>query len=110
MAEAAGTTLEGALARGRRQTFAAGIGRLAALYRAALETEAEHRRFFLWVPVAFGSGIVLYFCADREPLLPLTAGLAGVFAAVAAVASAHRRAFALLVGLAALFAGMAVAG
>ena len=110
MAEAVGTTLEGALALGRGAAFRARVARWAALYRAAFETEAEHRRFFLWVPVAFGAGIVLYFCAGREPLLPLIAGLAGLLAAGAAFASSHRRAFALLVGFAALFAGMATAG
>ena len=110
MAEAVGTTLEGVLAPGRGAGLRACAVRLAALYRAALEAEAEHRRFFLWVPVCFGTGITLYFCAGREPLLPLTAGLAGVFAAAAAFASGHHRAFALFVAVAAVFAGMAAAG
>ncbi len=110
MAEAVGTTLEGALALGRGAGLRARAARLAALYRVALEAESEHRRFFLWVPVAFGAGIVLYFYADREPLLPLTAGVAGLLAAASGFASSHRRAFALLVAFAALFAGMATAG
>ena len=110
MAEAAGTTLEGALARGHGTRLHAGVGRLAATYAAALEVEADYRRFFLWVPVAFGTGIALYFSADREPFLPLTAGLAVAFAASAGFASGHRRAFALFVGIAAIFAGMASAG
>ncbi|RYE30331.1 MAG: DUF4131 domain-containing protein [Hyphomicrobiales bacterium] len=31
--------------------------------------EAERRRLFLWLPVAMGAGILLYFTADREPAL-----------------------------------------
>ena len=110
MAEAVGTTLEGALALGRGAGLRARAARLTAVYRAALESEAEHRRFFLWVPVAFGAGIVLYFFADREPLLPLTAGLAGFCAVAAAFVAGHRRAFALLVAVATIFAGLATAG
>lgn len=35
--------------------------------RAAFAAEREKRRLFLWLPVAFGLGIVLYFAAEREP-------------------------------------------
>lgn len=31
--------------------------------------EAERRRPFLWLPIAMGAGILLYFAADREPAL-----------------------------------------
>lgn len=40
----------------------AGFGRTLAL-------EGERRRPFLWLPVAMGAGILLYFAADREPAL-----------------------------------------
>lgn len=49
----------------------------------ALELEAERRRPFLWLPVATGVGILLYFAADREPALwaPLTGfALSAIFA------------------------------
>jgi competence protein ComEC len=36
---------------------------------ASLALEAERRRPFLWLPVAMGLGILLYFAADREPAL-----------------------------------------
>ncbi len=45
--------------------------------------EAERRRPFLWLPIAMGVGILLYFAADREPALwaPLLGlGLSGVAA------------------------------
>lgn len=31
--------------------------------------EVERRRPFLWLPIAMGAGILLYFAADREPAL-----------------------------------------
>ncbi|MCC2096699.1 MAG: ComEC/Rec2 family competence protein [Hyphomicrobiales bacterium] len=42
---------------------------------ACFREEAEQRRLFLWLPVCFGSGVLLYFTAEREPLLwaPLVA-------------------------------------
>ena len=50
-------------------------------FDAALEIEIAQRRLFLWLPVAAGAGVVLYFAADREPSL----GYASVFTAAAAV-------------------------
>ena len=38
-------------------------------WRAHLIAELEDRRGFIWLPVAFGSGILIYFAAPREPLL-----------------------------------------
>jgi competence protein ComEC len=53
------------------------FGRLWLHLRQGFALEAERRRPFLWLPVAMGAGILLYFAADREPALwaPLT-GLA----------------------------------
>jgi competence protein ComEC len=39
----------------------------------AFETEVALRRPFLWLPVAAGTGVVLYLYADREPSLWLIA-------------------------------------
>src|SRR5688500_6511334 len=69
--------------------------------------EAERRRLFLWLPVTIGIGVLLYFAADREPVLwaPLI-GL--VLCALSALLLRGRRA-ALLICLAAagVFAGFA---
>lgn len=73
----------------------------------ALALEAERRRPFLWLPVAMGIGILLYFAADREPALwaPLVGlGLSGSLA----FALRRRRAVAMAcLALAATFAGFA---
>ena len=95
---------------GSRSRRSLSFDRLAATWRAALEHEAEHRRFSLWVPVATGAGIVLYFSADREPNVWLTTILAAVLAGLAALARAHRRSFMALVTAAAVLTGMAAAG
>ena len=42
-------------------------GRVAALIRT--EIEADQERWFLWVAVAFGTGVALYFGAPQEPPL-----------------------------------------
>jgi competence protein ComEC len=38
-------------------------------WRACLIAELEDRRGFVWLPVAFGTGILIYFALPREPLL-----------------------------------------
>src|ERR1700761_1793915 len=38
-------------------------------FSAALASEVEQRRFFLWIPVAAMSGVALNLAADREPVL-----------------------------------------
>ena len=38
-------------------------------WRDCLISELEDRRGFIWLPVAFGTGILLYFALPREPLL-----------------------------------------
>jgi competence protein ComEC len=66
-------------------------------------------RLFPWLPVAFGSGIVLYFTADREPIWWAALGLAiGGMAAVFA-ARRHALALALLLGAVAAALGFATA-
>lgn len=111
MGQAAGSVTEGQAAndgwRAIRRWRTLGLG---VALSEAIETEAEHRRFFLWVPVAMGAGVVLYFAADREPYLPLTAALTASFASLAFLARHHRRGFALFVAVAAIFGGMTSAG
>ncbi len=113
MTDAAGSALQGRSAA-KGGGFAALLrglpARLTAALRAAIETEAEHRRFFLWLPVAMGAGVVLYFVADLEPSLPLDSGLCLAFAVLARLARHRRRAFLGLVGAAAVLAGMTTAG
>lgn len=74
---------------------------------ASLVQEAERRRPFLWLPVAMGFGILLYFAADREPAL--WAPLSGfVLSGGLAVALRLRpAAAAVCIAFAAAFAGFA---
>lgn len=46
--------------RASLQRFAAWLARQGA-------EEARQRRLFLWLPVFFGAGVLVYFAADREP-------------------------------------------
>ena len=78
--------------------------------RGAIESEAEHRRFFLWFPVAMGAGVVLYFHADREPSLLLCALLTLILSAFAVVARHRRSMLVCLVAAAAVFGGLTSAG
>ena len=113
MTDAAGSALHDRRSAGRS---GAGIWlrnapvRLADAVRTAIESEAEHRRLFLWLPVAIGAGVVLYFVADREPSLTLSTASCAALSLLAVLARHHRRAFLVLVGAAALFAGMTTAG
>jgi competence protein ComEC len=61
-----------------------------------------------WLPVAFGTGIAVYFSAEREPVWWVAAALAFV-ATVFAVFMRSRAAFPVAVGCAALATGFAVA-
>ncbi|CAH1673057.1 MULTISPECIES: ComEC/Rec2 family competence protein [unclassified Chelatococcus] len=77
--------------------------------RDLLVLEAERRRAFLWLPVAFGCGIILYFLADAEPSLWPSAIGTGVAALVAAVTGRHRRLAGVAIAVAAVMAGFAAA-
>ena len=63
------------------------------LFKQAFETEASLRRPFLWLPVAAGTGVVLYLCADREPTLWFIAPATLSFGVLAYLARANRIAF-----------------
>jgi len=71
---------------------------------------AERERWALWLPVAFGAGIGLYFALPSEP--PAAAGFGGAAALFAALLAARRRALArlLLLALLAAAVGFALAG
>lgn len=76
--------------------------------RAWARAEAGAGRLLPWVPVAFGSGIALYFAADHEPVLSVAAIVAIVLCAVA-IPVRRQRFFPAAVMIAAVAAGFAVA-
>lgn len=112
--------------RGRAQAIAAtighaaagpasrgGLGALAAATRDAfgrwLALEQERGRAFLFLPVAYGAGILIYFSAADEPS-PWAAGLAAIVLGAGAFALRERRiAFFGAVAAAAVAAGFAAA-
>ncbi len=99
-------------ARGARlaalRSYASGLG---SLCRSWSVEEEEARRFFLWLPIAFGTGILFYFAADREP--SIWAPLLGFFTAAAIASGLKRRGrstgFRIALGIAALMAGFSTA-
>ena len=66
-------------------------------------------RLVPWVPIAFGVGITCYFAAHREPQVWATLPLAIGAMAVAFAARRRPFAFPLAVGIAGVFAGLAIA-
>ena len=85
--------------------FAVKLAPLWGVFGRAFETEVALRRPFLWLPVAAGTGVVLYLYADREPSLWLIAPAAVSLGALAYLARGHRLAFYFLCGFCAVFAG-----
>jgi len=87
--------------------LAAGFRALGRRAAASLALEIERRRPFLWLPVAMGLGILLYFAADREPALwaPL-AGFA-MAAGLAVILRTRPVLAAICIAFAAAFAGFA---
>jgi competence protein ComEC len=81
---------------------------LAAKIREWIAAEAGAGRLLPWVPIAFGAGIALYFTADREPVLSVTAVTAGVFC-LAAMLLRRQKLFPIAVMIAAMAAGFAAA-
>jgi competence protein ComEC len=73
-----------------------------------VRAEAGAGRLLPWVPVAFGTGIALYFAADHEPVLSVAAVVAIALGA-AAVLLRRQKFFPAVVMAAALAAGFAVA-
>jgi len=82
------------------------LGRLLAAWTAA---ELAPGRLLPWLAVAFGLGAVLYLAADSEPQLWAVAGAALIACSLAALARQRPVAFPLLLGIAGIAAGFAVA-
>jgi competence protein ComEC len=76
--------------------------------RAWLRAEAGAGRLLPWVPVAFGSGIALYFTAEREPVAAVTVALA-IGLCLAAFLLRRQKIFPIAVMIAAMAAGFAAA-
>ena len=89
----------------------AGLGAWSSLVqslRGWARAEAGAGRLLPWVPVAFGSGIALYFTADHEPVLWISA-VTAIVLATAAFLLRRSGLFAVAVMIAALAAGFATA-
>lgn len=96
-------TILGRAARAAAAMPVAALGRLGAL------ATAERERWILWLPVALGAGIGLYFELDREPPLWPAVALAAALAALAWLARRRDGLCVVLVGAAAVAAGFALA-
>ncbi|WPO39349.1 ComEC/Rec2 family competence protein [Tardiphaga sp. 42S5] len=70
--------------------------------------EAGPGRLLPWVPIAFGTGIALYFAAEHEPVAWVAAATAGLLC-VAAFLLRRQRWFPLILLIAAIAAGFAMA-
>jgi len=81
---------------------------LSARFGGWLRAERGPGRLLPWVPVAFGSGIALYFAADREPVA-IVVSVVAVVACGAAFVLRSSRAFAPMLLVAAVLAGFATA-
>ncbi|MGE3247876.1 MAG: ComEC/Rec2 family competence protein, partial [Beijerinckiaceae bacterium] len=95
----AGRGIAGVLADGRRAI----LGWAAACAR----EEADQRRLFLWLPVFFGAGVLLYFAAEAEPALwaPLAGASLSFAAALRFRQNEAQTAFRAFLALSFLFAG-----
>ena len=78
-----------------------------ALWRGSLAAELEDRRGFVWLPVAFATGILIYFALPREPMLAAFGLVVLVSGLWAAHAWAAGRPFRLAVVLCLIAAGAA---
>ena len=113
---AAGEAMPGPGRRARRRRPAAMCRRASACWPPFIETlrewvraEAGAGRLLPWVPVAFGTGIALYFAADHEPVLSVGCRRRRSRCAWRRFCCGGRRLFRLLVMIAAVAAGFAVA-
>jgi competence protein ComEC len=73
-----------------------------------VRAEAGAGRLLPWVPIAFGTGIALYFAAEHEPVLPVAAATAAMLG-VAAFLLRRNKFFPLAVMVASVAAGFATA-
>jgi competence protein ComEC len=95
---------------GWRPGFAESLALLPESLRRAITHEIDHRRLFLWLPVAMGLGVLAYAAAETEPSLAAS-GVPLVLTAVGA-GLARRRLWpmAALLAVAVFFAGFHLAG
>src|SRR5215468_4679406 len=70
-----------------------GVGEAAQSVRTWLVAEVAPGRLMPWLPIAFGTGIVLYFTAEREPNLIAAAALLAGLGLAAALARGRPIAF-----------------
>jgi competence protein ComEC len=92
---------------GPRLWLATLLGSAGTRLGAVFEREMDEGRGFLWLPVLFGFGILLYFALPREPSAVALAAMAIAFAG-ATVFTRHRtNAFRTMVALAAIASGTA---
>src|SRR5665213_2725055 len=80
----------------------------AARLREWVAAEAGAGRLLPWVPIAFGIGIAFYFSAEHEPVAPVTA-VTAVALCTAAFLLRRQKIFSVMVLIAAISAGFAVA-
>jgi competence protein ComEC len=108
-ARAAGWGLA-ALVPGRLNAPSLWLGAARDWFAAGLTREAEQRRLFPWIAVAFGAGILVYFTAvDGEPALAAPLLVAGGLAALMPFLGARPVSLALVLALSAAFLGFATA-
>ncbi|GJD93503.1 ComEC/Rec2 family competence protein [Methylobacterium iners] len=99
-----------ALAPGRPGAPSLWLGAARGWFAAGLTREAEQRRLFPWIAVAFGAGILIYFtAADGEPALAAPLLVVVGLAALAPFLGARPFSLALVLALAAAFLGFAAA-
>lgn len=111
MSERAGTAVASGVEPRRRGAWLAQLGEIAReRLRQAIDIERAERRFFLWLPVAAGAGVVLYLTADREPSLWYAGFAATLFGVLAALLRNHRVAQGVLLALCCLCLGITSAG
>ncbi len=96
--------------QGERNARSFSLAPLLAWFKAAAISEIEARRLFLWIPVAAGSGVVIYMSADHEPSLLLLSILTFITCICAYFTRNRPVLFGLALAFAALFCGMLSAG
>ncbi len=84
------------------------IRRILEWLRATIAAEAARIQLLPWIAVSFGAGIVIYFTAEREPLVSVVAPVAGL-ACVVAFLIRRSRFFPVAALTAAVCAGFATA-
>lgn len=77
--------------------------------RSLAAAESGPGRLFPWIPVALGLGIVLYFAAEHEPVMPVAVATAVALCAAAFLARRGGGVFVALALLAAVASGFAIA-